>query len=152
MSASNEAVLSPERERCLGGVLDEIVPPGPSGLPGAGELGLANRIGAIADLALVLEQGLSALDELATSRGAGDFAALAQPGRLELLNEVAAAQPAFLPGLVFQTYMAYYQHPRVLEALGVPPRPPFPLGYEMQPSDLDALLSDVRRRPKLYRD
>ena len=100
----------------------------------------------------LLEQGLSALDEVATRRGADDYAALPQPERLSALNEVAAAQPVFLPGLMFQTYLAYYQHARVIEALGMPPRPPFPLGYEMQPSDLDSLLGQVRQRGKLYRE
>lgn len=140
------------QERCLAGVLDEIVPPGEGGLPGAGELGLASKIGQIPELAEVLEQGLTALEELATRRGAEEYAALPQPERLTALNEVAAAQPVFLPGLVFQTYLAYYQHARVVEALGMPPRPPFPLGYEMEPSDLDALLAEVRQRKKLYRD
>jgi hypothetical protein len=132
--------------------LDEIVPPGEGGLPGAGELGLAARIGQIPELKEVLEQGLSALEELAVSRGADEYTALPQPERLEALNQVATAQPVFLQGLVFQTYLAYYQHARVVEALGMPPRPPFPLGYEMQPSDLESLLGDVRRRGKLYRD
>jgi hypothetical protein len=141
-----------QRERCLAGVLDEIVPPGEGGLPGAGELGLASTIGQIPELAELLEQGLSALDEVATRRGADDYAALPQPERLSALNEVAAAQPVFLPGLMFQTYLAYYQHARVVEALGMPPRPPFPLGYEMQPSDLDSLLGQVRQRGKLYRE
>jgi hypothetical protein len=115
-------------------------------------LGLASRIAQIPELAEVIEQGLSALEELATRRGAEEYAALPQPERLGALNEVAAAQPVFLPGLVFQTYLAYYQHPRVVEALGMPPRPPFPLGYEMQPSDLDSLLGEVRQRGKIYRD
>ena len=86
------------------------------------------------------------------SSGSDEYTALPQPERLEALNQVAAAQPVFLPGLVFQTYLAYYQHARVVEALGMPPRPPFPLGYEMQPSDLDSLLGEVRQRGKLYRD
>ena len=49
-----------------------------------------------------------------------------------------------------RTYMAYYSNDRVLEGLGLEPRPPHPGGYAMEPNDL-TLLDDVRRRPKLYR-
>jgi hypothetical protein len=49
------------------------------------------------------------------------------------------------------TYAGYYQHPRVMSALGLAPRPPHPLGYEMGADDL-SLLDPVRRRAKMYRE
>ncbi len=68
-----------------------------------------------------------------------------------VLNEIATTQPAFLPGLIFHGYVGYYQHPEVLEALGLEARPPHPKGYEMEPTDF-SLLDDVRRRERLYRE
>ena len=66
------------------------------------------------------------------------------------MNELATRAPAFLPGLVFQTYVAYYQHRDVVRALGLPPRPPHPEGYELEEGDL-TLLDPVRRRDPLFR-
>jgi len=150
---TNDSGFSPHEARALASVLDEIIPPSGDGrLPGAGEVGLVRYIEQQApELRPTIVQGLSALDELARGLGARDFAALCREDKLELLNELATAQPAFLPGLILQCYVGYYQNDRVLEGLGLEPRPPYPEGYKMEPTDL-GLLDGVRRRKKLYRD
>jgi hypothetical protein len=94
--------------------------------------------------------GLAALGERARRDGAAGFAALPADQRLAALNEIAAAHPAFVPNLVFQTYVAYYREDRVLEGLGLEPRPPHPKGHELAPMD-PTLLDVVRGRPPLYR-
>ena len=104
------------------------------------------------NLPLEIQGALDALDARARERGAGAFAALTDADRELVLNEYSAADPGFLPGLVFQTYCAYYQSARVVSALGVEPRPPYPLGYPLEQPDLDALLEPVRAREKLYRE
>jgi hypothetical protein len=149
-------VLCASERRGLAALLDEIIPPSPDGrLPGAGELGLVGHLeGALArspELRAVLARGLAALEAAARRSGAEGFAAL-PPGeeRTALLREVAAEEPPLLSGLVFHTYAGYYQHPRVLEALGLDARPPFPLGYELPAFDA-SLLDRVRRRAPLYR-
>ncbi len=143
--------LSPAQRRALAAVLDALIPPSPErGLPGAGEIGLATHVEEIAELRDVVRQGLAGLDEAATRRGAA-FEALAPPDRAAALSELAAAQPAFLPGLIFQTYAAYYQDARVLEALGLEGRPPHPQGYPLEPGDL-TLLERVRQRERMYRE
>jgi hypothetical protein len=152
---TSEPVFSPDEERALSSVLDEIIPPRSDGkLPGAGELGLARYIAQAVqttpDRGRAIAQGLAALDGLAGSRGGRGFAALSSQDKLEVLNEIATTEPAFLPGLIFHTYAGYYQNGRVMEALGLDPRPPHPEGYEMEPSDL-TLLEAVRRRPRMYR-
>ena len=150
---TNDSGFSSHEARALASVLDEIIPPSGDGrLPGAGEVGLVRYIEQHApELRPTIVQGLSALDELAHGRGAGDFAALSREDKLEALNQVATAQPAFLPGLILQCYVGYYQNDRVLEGLGLEPRPPYPEGYKLEPTDL-GLLDGVRRRNKLYRD
>ena len=150
---TNDSGFSPHEARALASVLDEIIPPSGDGrLPGAGEAGLVRYLEQHApELRPTLVQGLSALDELALGRGAPDFAALSREDKLEALNRVATAQPAFLPGLILQSYVGYYQNDRVLEGLGLEARPPYPEGYKMEPTDL-SLLDGVRRRDKLYRD
>ncbi len=153
--ARNESVLTPEEQQSLSSVLDLIIPPRPDGrAPGAGALGGVASIEAAIrkspDLRPAVVGGLIALAKAARERGAGDFAALSDDDRLQALNQVAAAEPAFLPGLIFHTYVGYYQDGRVVEALGLPARPPHPQGYELETGDL-GLLDAVRRRPKMYR-
>jgi hypothetical protein len=152
----NRSSFSPAESRALASVLDRIVPPNDDGrLPGAGEIGIAGHIEEVAratpGLAPVIAQGLSALDDLAGRRGAADFAALPGPEQSELLRELTAAQPGFLPVLIFHTYSSYYQHARVVEALGLEARPPHPDGYELEPGDFGGL-DRVRARSRLYRE
>ncbi len=144
-----------DRGRTLSGVLDEIIPPSDDGrLPGAGELGLVDYIEEVAqrapELEPVLARGLEALDTIANRRDPRGFAALSKPDRAEVMNELAATEPAFLPGLIFHTYVGYYLNGRVIEALGLEARPPHPKGYEMEAGDL-TLLDAVRQRQNLYR-
>ena len=148
--------FSDHEARALSAVLDQIIPPSRDGrLPGAGELGLVRHIEQVLEKAPqfkpMLRQGLSAIDELARARNAMGFAALLDPDKLEVLQELTSTEPGFLPSLIFHTYVGYYQHGRVVEALGLEPRPPFPKGYDVEPNDL-TLLDAVRLRPKLYRE
>jgi hypothetical protein len=147
--------FSRDAERLLASVLDEIIPPSDDGrFPGAGALGLAGfveqNLRSTPELRPVVEQGLSALEELAKSRGASGFAALPRRDKREVLRELSATQPVFVPGLILHAYAGYYQDSRVIEALGLEPRPPYPEGYELEAGDL-TLLEPVRRRPAMFR-
>jgi hypothetical protein len=146
--------FSDAQRTALTGVLDAVIPPSADGrLPGAGELGLAREIEEkLGAMCAFTARGLDALDALARERGATGFAALAAPARAQVLDAHAATDPGFLPGLVFQVYSAYYQHPRVQRGLGLEPRPPHPQGYALEQPDLDALLAPVRARARLYRE
>lgn len=149
---SNEAAdrFTADEQRTLASVLDELIPPSDDGrFPGAGELGLAGYVEEVlrttTNLRSMITQGLSDLDNLARTRNAPGFAALAHEDKVQLLNEQAFVLP-----LTFHAYAGYYQNARVLEALGLEARPPHPKGYEMEPNDL-TLLDAVRRRSKRYR-
>jgi hypothetical protein len=132
-------------------VLDEIVPPDDAGrLPGAGQLGLAGPVDAALRktpaLRAMIVEGLAELMGQARERDPRGFWALSPPDRLALVQ-----QQGFLLPLTVQVYAAYYSAPRVLEALGLEPRPPHPQGYELAPDDLGPLLEAVRRRGRSYR-
>ncbi len=145
--------LTDDQIQMLASVLDTIIPPTEDGsFPGAGEIGLAEILNQKApELVPVLVAGLAVLAELMASREETDFMTLENAKRRSLLEEVADQLPIFLPGLLFQTYSNYYQHPRVLEALGLAARAPYPLGHDLEPGDM-GLLDPVRRRAPLYRD
>jgi hypothetical protein len=148
---NSDTVFPEDQQRVLTSVLDEIIPPSADGrLPGAGQLGLAGYVieamQKTPELAAMVVQGLSDLDTQARGRKAASFAALSREAKLQLLNEWGFVLP-----LTLHTFTGYYQHPRVVEALGLEARAPHPKGYHMEPNDL-SLLDAVRRRPKLYRE
>ncbi len=104
--------------------LDEIIPPRPDGrLPGAGALGIA------ADVEEALRK---------------------TPPLLEMVVEALDAGTDLPPFVVIHAFGAYYRHARIMEALGLEPRPPHPKGYDMPPNDL-SLLDPVRRRGPMWR-
>ncbi len=87
-------------------------------------------------------------------------AALAAIGPLEPLDQAArcaacerfqASAPTMAAVLVALVAQCYYRDARVMRALGMEPRPPFPKGFEVEQGDW-SLLDRVRARPKLYRD
>jgi hypothetical protein len=133
-------------------VLDALIPARDASLPGAGSLGVGAYVEAkLGEGIALVRPGLEAVDAAARERGATDFAHLADDQRGPLLAEVAANHPGFVESLLFHTYTGYYQHPRVVVAIGMEARPPHPDGYELEPGDL-GLLDPVRARAKCYRD
>lgn len=136
--------LGDDERRCLAELLDRIIPPcGERGLPGAGELG--------AGAAIEAEMQRNPLARATVEAGLREYSRLRAEGSAELLSELQEAAPGLIPTLVFHTYVAYYQDPRVTRQLGLHGRPPHPEGYRMEESDL-SILEPVRRRGKLYRD
>lgn len=140
----------PQSSLCA--VLDALIPARDASLPGAGSLGVGAYVEAhLGDAKELVAGGLAALDALARERGAADFSALPADERKPLLERVGIEYAGFVQGLVFHTYSGYYQHPKVAEAIGIPPRPPHPEGYELEMGDL-GLLDRVRGRKKFYRE
>lgn len=137
----------------LDAVLDLIVPPHPGrGLPGASEVGVPAHLAArVPDALPALRDELDALDCAARKRHGLAFAALAQPARQALVDAIRAAEPAFMSRLAVETVGCYYMDDRVLRAIGMEARPPWPKGYQVMKGDL-ALLEPVRARGKIWRD
>ena len=139
----------------LTAVLDFVIPPSADrDMPGAGELGLAERVSG--DLASrgaeeLLRDGLGRLGASAKDAVGAAFAELPSDRRRTVIEEFEAAGGGLAGMLAFPTYIAYYEHPRVLTALGREPRPPHPVGYELEPLDAKRL-DVVRARGKLYRE
>jgi hypothetical protein len=94
-----------------------------------------------------VRQALAMLGRIA----GGDFASLdevaAERAAMTLLGREGPATAA-LGRAVLQ---CYYRDERVLRALGLEPRAPFPLGYALEQGDW-SLLDAVRGRPRMWRD
>lgn len=127
----------------LSAVLDTVIPPH-GAMPGAGSLGIERSVGeAVASDALSGPSVTAAMVAL-WERTPG-FAGLAPAERAQALE--AAMDAASLRAMLRHVYLAYYQHPEVLAALGEPPRPPFPEGFELEPTDPE-LLAALQARMK----
>ena len=150
---TSDPELTREEARTLACILDAIIPKSDDGkLPGAGEIGLARDIVQRApELRPAIVQAIADLNELARQRGVEGFAELPSEARAEVLNEHESAGADLLRGLIFHTYVSYYQDGRIAIGLGLEARPPYPKGYELETGDL-SLLDAVRQRGKLYRE
>lgn len=151
----DDVSLTPKQTEALSAALDYVIPPSAErGMPGAGQLGLAARL--VRDLAKrdgALEAVSEALARLVgfAEDDCGGFSQLSAEDRRKLVERFDASGGGIAPLLVFPTYIAYYEDPRVLTALGREPRPPHPEGYELEPLD-ESLLDAVRARGPLYRE
>jgi hypothetical protein len=145
--------LSPAQGATLECVLDLIVPPSADGrMPGATEVGVPAYLQAHCAEALpILREELDRLDAEAQARCGQPFAALGAVDCQALVDAMRAQDPAFMSRLALETVTCYYQHDRVLAALGMEVRSPAPQGFKVISGDL-MLLSPVRKRGKMYRD
>jgi len=113
--------------RTVAAVIDLMFPG--DGLPGAIELGIHDRIVAMADLQPMMAYGVFWLDRQAASRGGSDFLGLDEAGRTVALaaafasEDVAARQ--FADTLRFYGGLAYYSEPAIKAAFSYtgPPQP-----------------------------
>lgn len=149
----SDSPLSEAQRATLDAVLDLLIPPSEDGrLPGAAEIGMLTHLcDTASDVVPALREELNVLDERARERFDCTFASLAEQDRQSLLDEIRAADTTFLQGLIVETLTCYYRDDRVLEAIGMEARPPFPDGYEVDSGDL-TLLDPVIKRGKRFRD
>jgi len=98
----------------------------------------------------VIDYGVSAITELAGKRSPAGIKGLTRADWTATLAEFTAGDQFFLPAFLFLVYGSYYQHERVVTALGLEPRAPHPKGYDMAGDDW-SLLDPVREARKRFR-
>lgn len=139
----------------LRAILNTLIPPAEDGrLPGAGDIGIEDMVGAelrsTADGADEWAKILRLAHQGAAAREQPDFQSLAGAERTDVLRALQSAEPDAFAALVASACKAYYQHPRVVVAIGLEDRPPFPAGYTVDETD-PSLLAPVRRRSAMYK-
>lgn len=134
-------------------LLEMIVPASADGRkPSAAEVDVLGYIVAReADFLPTLREELEAVEDRAQEKTGRAFLDLTAAEQQRLVADVRTEAPMFLRGLALHTVTSYYQDDRVLEALGLEARPPFPQGHVVDAGDL-ALLNPVRRRAPFYRE
>ncbi len=147
MTETRAALNDPDFMKAL---LDLVIPPSASGdLLGAGALGLSSAVATAlqADplLGPLVEAGVQAVREAALSQHPEGLPGMAPQAGANVVEAQLATHPLLVMGILRYLYPAYYQHPRVLEGIGEPPRPPFPEGFEVEATDAE-LLEKLRAR------
>lgn len=143
---STDAPLSAEAENLLRALAGTIIPASAEhDRPGADDPVI------FADLLISAGPMLEFIGEyLQTLAGATDFLSADPDERVVLAEQLRANQPEAVGLIVSLVGQCYYRDPRVLESLGMAPRPPFPEGYAIDQGDW-SLLDPVRQRGRLYR-
>ena len=140
-----------EWQSTLAMVLNQIIPPSSDGrMPGAADvdfLAFAENQGS----SLWIRDGLEKMQAESHIRFQRGLVELHDPQAVELMGIVARTMRVFFNRLSHLVIQCYYQHDRVLAAIGVERRTPFPKGYTVDEGDL-TLLEDVFNRGKIYRD
>ena len=145
--------LSQSQRSLVTAVLDRLIPQ-QGDMLGAGEAGTADHLDVIAadsaQLARLFSGGLQDI-EIAAARFGSSFEDLSGDQQDEVLRGVASASPEFFDALVRHTYNGYYSNPKVVETLGLDPKPPQPRGNRVERGDLSSL-QVVVERGQAYRD
>ncbi|GAB2853547.1 hypothetical protein GCM10027277_22440 [Pseudoduganella ginsengisoli] len=144
-------VLSAEQDQMLRVVLDMIIPASDDGrLPSAADVNFFAYVrnnGARA----WLQQGLDSIAEECHAAHGVAFAVLDREQQGQLIEKLKRKLFRFFGELGSQVVQCYYQDDRVMAAIGMDPRSPFPLGYFPIDGDL-AMLEPVFERGQIYRD
>jgi len=94
-----------------------------------------------------VRRALATLREMA----AGEFAVLADADAEAIARALLGQENADVIALGRAVLQCYYRDDRVVRALGLEPRAPFPRGHVLEQGDW-SLLDAVRDRPRMWRD
>lgn len=131
--------FSPDQAQAMAVIVAMIIPASPDlDLPGADDPVI---------LADILHSGAKVHSDLAVA-----LAGLGPDDRGLDIDGASfrTAQPAAARLIQTLAVQCYYRDPRVLTALKIEPRPPFPIGFKLGPNDL-SLLDPVRQRGAVFR-
>ena len=118
------------------------------GVPGADDpLIFADIIGSLGRDRSDVRKALARLRELAGE----DFASLAASEAEAVATALLAREEPEIMALGRAVLQCYYRDDRVVRALGLEPRSPYPRGHVLEQGDW-SLLDAVRGRPRMWRD
>lgn len=143
------AALSADEARSLRRLVALMIPASAAhDVPGADDDAIfADIVASLGRDAPAVQLALRQLDRL----GGGCFADLPPEARQAVARRWREDGAAPLSAVVAATVRCYYRDDRVMRAIGLEPRPPYPQGFTVEEGDW-SLLEPVRRRRRIWRD
>jgi hypothetical protein len=118
------------------------------GVPGADDSAIfADIVRSLGRDRDAVRKALAMLREVA----GGDFAGLDEPKAEAAAMTLLGCGDPMVTALGRAVLQCYYRDDRVMHALGLEPRPPYPKGHVLEQGDW-SLLDAVRGRPQMWRD
>jgi hypothetical protein len=141
--------LTPAESQDLRRLTGFMVPAsGEYGVPGADDAAIfADIVGSLDRDRDAVRAALVMLREIA----GGDFAGLDESKAEAAAMTLLRREDPVVTALGRAVLQCYYRDDRVMRALGLEPRPPYPKGHVLEQGDW-ALLDMVRGRPRMWRD
>ena len=152
MTDQTESPFS-EDERCILTALAAMIIPASAeySVPGADDPAIVDNI--LEDASRRPEQlssALAALETVAQEQQGNAFADLSDEQRQTVTAAYRDAHAGHANLVANLTVQGYYRDDRVMQSIGLDPRPPHPLGYEVEQGDW-SLLDPVREKEAFYR-
>lgn len=143
--------LSEEQKWNLNFILNMIIPVSEDGkLPSAADVNFESYIEKN-NISFWISQGLQIIDDEAKDKYGSAFSILSSTEKYSLIESLKRKLFRFFGDVTTQIVCCYYQDDRVLNAIGLEARAPFPIGFFPKDGDF-TLLESVYDRGKLYRD
>jgi len=147
-----DALLSDDARQSLQTLVGLMIPASQEyGIPGADDSEIFDRIVIASKLdRSLVDEGIRALEDLSHALHGERFAVLENDDKVLTADRFAQTGAPHVPVIVSITAQCYYSDERVMTALGMENRAPFPIGYTVEQGDW-SLLDPVKKRPKFYR-
>lgn len=146
---SSDAVFSETAREILRRLAALMIPESgalPSAADGQIFAGILDRL---TERSATVSEAIARLDELAAQSYSRPFAGLPADEQFKVLESLDT--DGFRQVFQMAALTAYYQDDRVMVAIGLPPRPAWPEGYEINSTDW-SILEPVRARGPLWRN
>ena len=142
--------LSADQRKLLCTLVGMMIPASDAyAVPGADDPAIWTAIVAAARSSRDLIVVALAAETSSQARYGRSFSSLDEDDRWQIIADLGRSQEIGVLETV--TAQCYYADDRVMRALGMEVRPPFPRGFSVEQGDW-SLLDPVKRRAKLYRD
>jgi hypothetical protein len=142
--------LTEDEKGTLDLLLDMIIPASLDGqMPSASEINIYEVLCA-ENMVPWLHEGLKCIVDEAQQKAGQSVSVLGGSLHIDVVERVRRKHPRYFATLANIIIQCYYQDPRVIKAIGLEVRPPFPRGYLLEEGDF-CLLETVYERGPIYR-
>ena len=152
MSDQTTSPFTDDERRAVAALAAMVIPASAEhGVPGADDPAIVDNI--LHDAGkrpAQLRAALAALEAMATEMHGAAYADLSVDQRYTVTSAFRDAHEGHANLVANLTVQGYYRDDRVMRSVGLEPRPPHPLGYEVEQGDW-SLLEPVKGRAPFYR-